>query len=256
MLVSFFKFQLLKTTLSTTNKWVYTFCITHLLTGYIVQQDVFLALKEIPFLSDLADEPLSELAAHAKSHTFPKNAFIMTEGDETSSMYILLSGKIRVFSSDDQGKEVTLLVQTPVSYFGELALLSNEPRSASVIALEKTHCAIIAQTDFKTWLSHHSDVAFSLIQDLAGTVRRLTDKVKQLALSNVYERTIQTLQEMASKEGDILIINKRPTQQELANMVGASREMVNKIMKELTKGGYIVIEGKALKIQRKLPTSW
>lgn len=221
-----------------------------------MQQDVFSGLQEIPFLSDLADEVLSELASHAKKHSFPKNSFIITEGDETNSMYILLSGKIRVFSSDSQGKEVTLLTQTPVSYFGELALLSNEPRSASVISLEKSDCAIIAQSDFKAWLSNHPEVAFSLIQDLAGTVRRLSDKVKQLALSNVYERTIQTLQEMAVTKDDVLFIPQRPTQQELANMVGASREMVNKIMKELTKGGYIIIEDKTLIIHRKFPTSW
>lgn len=223
---------------------------------HTVQQEVFSGLKSIPFLSDLPDETISELASHAKKNTFPKNAFIITEGDETSSMYILLSGKVRVFSCDAQGKEVTLLTQTPVSYFGELALLSNEPRSASIITLESSCCAIIAQSDFKIWLLNHPDVAFSLIQDLAGTVRRLTDKVKQLALSNVYERTIQVLQEMAIKEDDVLTIAKRPTQQELANMVGASREMVNKIMKELTKGGYIVIQDKALRIERKLPASW
>ncbi len=221
-----------------------------------MQQDVFLGLKSIPFLSGLPDETLFELVSHAKKSSFPKHAFIITEEDETRSMYILLSGKVRVFSSDAHGKEVTLLIQTPVSYFGELALLSNDARSASVITLEKCTCAVIAQTDFREWLANYPDVAFGLIQDLAGTVRRLTDKVKRLALSNVYERTIQTLQEMAIIEGDISIINYRPTQQELANMVGSSREMVNKIMKELTKGGYIVIEGKEMRIERKLPDSW
>jgi CRP/FNR family cyclic AMP-dependent transcriptional regulator len=221
-----------------------------------VQEDVFSGLKSIPFLSNLPDETLSELASHAKKHTFQKNSFIITEGDETNSLYILLSGKVRVFSSDEQGKEVTLLIQTPVSYFGELALLGNHARSASIISVEKSSCAIIAQSDFKFWLSNHSDVAFGVIQDLSDTVRRLTDKVKQLALLNVYERTIQALQEMATKEGDVLVIDKRPTQQELANIVGASREMVNKIMKELTKGGYIVIQEKTLRIERKLPASW
>jgi CRP/FNR family cyclic AMP-dependent transcriptional regulator len=221
-----------------------------------MQKEVFLGLKAIPFLSDLPDETLFELASHAKKNTFPKHAFIFNEGDETNSLFILLSGKIRVFTCDEQGKEVTLLVQTPVSYFGELALLSNEPRSASISTLENSCCEIIAQTDFKNWLLQHPNVAFRLIQDLAGTVRRLTDKVKQLALSNVYERTVQTLQEMSVKEDALSIIYSRPTQQELANMVGASREMINKIMKELTKGGYIVIKGDTLIIERKLPASW
>ncbi len=221
-----------------------------------MQEEAFLGLKAIPFLSDLPDDILFDLASHAKKKTFPKHAIIISEGDDTSSLYILLSGKVRVFSSDIDGKEVTLLVQTPVSYFGELALLSNEPRSASVITQETSRCAMISRADFKHWLSNHPDVAFGLIQDLASTVRRLTDKVKQLALLNVYERTIQALQEMAAEEEGVLVIRNRPTQQELANVVGSSREMINKIMKELTKGGYIVIEGKTLRIERKLPASW
>lgn len=221
-----------------------------------MQQEVYLGLKSIPFLSDLSDEILFELTSHAKKATFPKNSCILNEGDETNSLYILLTGKVRVFSSDDQGKEVTLLVQTEGSYFGELALLSDEPRSASIFTLEKSNCAVIAQADFKKWLVNHPEVALSLIQDLAKTVHRLTDKVKQLALSNVYERTVKSLLEMAVKEGDILVIHTKPTQQELANMVGASREMINKIMMELTKGGYICTKNKTLRIERKLPASW
>ncbi|MCK5830317.1 MAG: Crp/Fnr family transcriptional regulator [Methylococcales bacterium] len=221
-----------------------------------MQKEVFLGLKAIPFLYDVSDQALYELASLAKKNTFPKHAFIFNEGDETNSLFILLSGKVRVFTCDEQGKEVTLLVQTPVSYFGELALLSQEPRSASVSTIENSCCAIIAQTDFKNWLIKQPNVAFGLIQDLAGTVRRLTDKVKQLALSNVYERTIQTLLEMSVEEDTVSVIHHRPTQQELANMVGASREMVNKIMKELTKGGYIVIQDDTLRIERRLPASW
>lgn len=221
-----------------------------------MQQDVFLGLKEIPFLADLPDDTLLALASHAKQSTFPKQTFVITEGDETNSLYILLSGKVRVFTSDAEGKEVTLLIQTPVSYFGELALLSSEPRSASVITTEKSSCAIISRADFKKWLLDHPEIALGLIEDLAVTVRRLTDKVKQLALSNVYERTVQVLQEMATEEGEIFVIQNRPTQQELASMVGASREMINKIMKELTKGGYVVIQEKTLRIEHKMPASW
>jgi CRP/FNR family cyclic AMP-dependent transcriptional regulator len=221
-----------------------------------MKQEVYLGLKSIPFLSELSDDILFELTSYAKRSTFPKNSYILSEGDETNSLYILLSGSVRVFSSDDQGKEVTLLIQTGGSYFGELALLSDEPRSASIFTLEKSNCAIITQTDFKKWLLNHPEVALNLIQDPAKTVQRLTGKVKQLALSNVYERTVEALLEMAVKDEDSLVIHKKPTQQELANMVGASREMINKIMMELTKGGYIFIKNKTLRIERKLPTSW
>jgi CRP/FNR family transcriptional regulator, cyclic AMP receptor protein len=221
-----------------------------------MQQEVFLSLKKIPFLSKLPDEELNALAAKAKSVKFPKQATIITEGDETSSLYIILFGKVRVFSSDEKSKEVTLLIQESGSCFGELALLGDGPRSASVETLEKTVCGIISKHDFKYWLVSHPDAAIGLLCNLSEKIRHLTEKVKQMALSNVYERTIKVLQDMANKEGDIFVIYNKPTQQELANMVGSSREMINKIMKELTKGGYVVIKDKTLRIENKPPAYW
>lgn len=221
-----------------------------------MQQEVFTGLKKIPFLSKISDEILITLAEKAKSAKFPKQATIIMEGDETSSLYIILSGKVRVFSSDEKSKEVTLLLQEPGSYFGEIALLADEPRSASVVALEKTTCAVISKSDFINWLMCHPDVAITLLGVLSEKIRHLTDKVRQMALSNVYERAVKALQEMAVVEGNVSVIHNRPTQQELASMVGASREMINKIMHELTKGGYIEIQDKALIINKKLPASW
>lgn len=221
-----------------------------------MQQDVFTSLKNVPFLSKLPDEALNALAAKAKPVKFPKQAVIISEGDETSSLYIILSGKVRVFSRDEKSKEVTLLVQESGSYFGELALLGDMPRSASVETLVNTICGIISKNDFKLWLASHPDVAIGLLSNLSDKIRQLTEKVKQMALSNVYERTIRVLQDMAVKEGDMFVIDNKPTQQELANIVGSSREMVNKVMKELTKGGYVDIKDKTLRIKSKLPSSW
>ncbi len=221
-----------------------------------MQQDVLLSLKKIPFLSKLPDEALNALSAKVKSIKFPKQAVIISEGDETSSLYIILSGKVRVFSRDEKSKEVTLLIQESGSYFGELALLGNVPRSANVETLENTVCGVISKDNFKCWLATHPDVAIEMLCDLSEKIRHLTEKVKHMALSNVYERTIQVLQDMAIKEGEILVINNKPTQQELANMVGSSREMINKIIKELTKGGYVVIKENTLRIEKKLPASW
>jgi CRP/FNR family transcriptional regulator, cyclic AMP receptor protein len=221
-----------------------------------MQQEVLIGLKKIHFLSGLSDEVLLELAKKAKPANFSRQASIVMEGDESSSLYIILSGTVRVFSRDDKSKEVTLLIQEPGSYFGEIALLTNEPRSASVVALEKTACAVISKTDFIGWLMNHPDVAISLLGVLSEKIRQLTDKVRDMALSNVYERTIKVLQEMAVVDGDISVIQHRPTQQDLASMVGASREMINKIMHELTKGGYVTINDKALILNKKLPASW
>ena len=221
-----------------------------------MQQEVFAGLKKIPFLSNLSDEVLIALTDKAKSTKFPKQATIIMEGDETSSLYIILSGKVRVFGSDDKSKELTLMIQEAGSYFGEIALLSDEPRSASVVTLENTTCAVISKSDFIHWLMHYPDVAITLLGVLSNKIRLLTDKVKQMALSNVYERIIIALQEMAVFEGDSRVIHNRPSQDDLAKMIGSSREMVNKVMQELTKGGYVVVEDKKLIINKKLPSSW
>ncbi|MGZ8227301.1 MAG: Crp/Fnr family transcriptional regulator [Methylococcaceae bacterium] len=218
--------------------------------------EVISGLKKIHFLADVPDDALEALAMRAKMARFSKQMLLISEGDDSSSLYIILSGKVRVFSRDEKSKEVTLLIQESGSYFGELALLGNEPRSASVETLEKTVCSIISKHDFINWLTAHPDVMISLLHDLSEKIIHLTEKVKQMALSNVYERTIRVLQEMATKQDDIYVIHNRPTQQELATMVGASREMINKIMKELTVGGYVSVEGKTLKIESKLPASW
>ncbi|MDD1619839.1 MAG: Crp/Fnr family transcriptional regulator [Methylococcaceae bacterium] len=221
-----------------------------------MQQVLLSTLAKIPFLAKLPDEAIAALATKAKVLRFPKQAVIISEGDETSSLYIILTGKVRVFGRDDKSKEVTLLVEEAGQYFGELALLSDDPRSAAVEALEPTVCAVVCKADFINWLKLHPDAAIALLGVLSKKVRYLTEKVKQMALSNVYERTIKALQDMAEPEGNIFVIRDKPTQQELANMVGSSREMINKIMKELTKGGYIVVKGKSLRIENKPPASW
>ncbi len=215
-----------------------------------MQQDALLGLKKVAFLSLLPNDAIESLALKAKCCTFPKQTIIITEKDETDSLYIIISGKVKIFTSDNGGREVTLVTQESGSYFGELALLANEPRSASVITLEKTVCGVISKTDFTVWLTEHPDVTLNLLGDLSQKVRQLTTKVKQLALSNVNERTIQVLYKLAVKDDNgNFIIQRRPTQQELASMVGASREMINKVLKDLSHKGHIEIHEKTMLIK-------
>ncbi len=221
-----------------------------------MQQEVFSSLKNISFLAKVPDDAVADLAAKAKMVKFPKQAVIISEGDEGNSLYVIISGKVRVYTSDEKSKEVTLSVQEFGSCFGELALLCDEPRSASVESLEKTVCGMISRDDFKIWLAGHPEAVTELLRQLSEKVMVLTERVKQMALSNVYERTIKVLQDMADQEDGVSVIHNRPTQQELANMVGSSREMINKIMKELTKGGYIVVQDKTLRIENKPPACW
>jgi len=216
-------------------------------------QEVLSNLAKISFLANQSETALNLLAAKAKKTKFQKRAFIILEGDRSDALYIVLSGKVRIFRADENSKEVTLMTQEAGTCFGILALLSDHVRSATAEALEPTECAIISKADFMHWLDAHPAVAIELLGVLSEKIRSLTDKVKELTLSNAYERTVKMLLQLATKEGDYLVIHNKPTQENLANMVGVGRETIAKFLHGLTEGGYLVMEGKSIKIKKKMP---
>lgn len=213
-------------------------------------------LRRIPYFFDVSEETLKSLASRASHKTFPKNAIVINEGDDAGPLYVILSGKVRVFLSSEAGKVITLSIQEAGSYFGELSLLDDSPRSASVMTLEKTVCGLIAKSEFKKWLSEHPDLAFCIIKGLTRRIRILTESVRGFALFDVYGRLSRLLSELAVDTDGKPTIPDRPSHQEIANRIGSSREMVSKIMKDLVNGGYLTVAGKTLVINRKLPASW
>ncbi|MFQ6023325.1 MAG: Crp/Fnr family transcriptional regulator [Acidiferrobacterales bacterium] len=213
-------------------------------------------LKNIPLFANLSEADLAKLESHAVTKTFPKNSIIINEGDTTDSLYITVSGKVKAFLRNERDKEVILSIQGPGEYFGEIALLDEAPRSASVMTLENSSFLIITQASFRACLGEHPDIAISLIRGLTHRVRALTDSVKSLALEDVYGRIAKTLSHLAQEEDGKLIIRGKLTQQDIAAMVGASREMVSRIFKDLTAGGYIKIEDKKITLEKKLPARW
>jgi len=215
-----------------------------------------LEIENIEIFSGLSQEELGVLQSHMATRTYPKNSIVINEGDEANSLYVILSGSIRVYLSNEDGKEITINTQEAGAHFGELALLDESPRSASVITTDKTRLGVISKTDFKNILFTHPNLAFHLIVYLTKRVRLLSDNIKTLALLDVYGRVAKTLLELASDENGILVINNKPTQQDIANRIGASREMVAKIMKDLSIGGYITVDSKTITINEQLPHAY
>jgi CRP/FNR family cyclic AMP-dependent transcriptional regulator len=213
-------------------------------------------LENIAIFSGLSQPELEILENHMITRTFRKNTVVINEGDEARSLYIILSGKVKVFLSNADGKEIIINTQGNGEHFGELALLDDAPRSASVMTTEKSLIGVISKTDFVNLLTKHPELALKLTRELTQWVRLLSDNVKTLALMDVYGRVAKTLLAMAESEDGHLVIDKRPTQQDIANRIGASREMVARIMKDLTIGNYISIDGKRLIINEKLPDSY
>ena len=203
----------------------------------------------------LSVEELRAISAHAQTRAFPKNAVVLNEGDNTDSLYIILEGRVKAFVSDADGKEVVLSTQSTGEYFGEM-VLDEGPRSASIMTLEPSRFLVVPKTDFKDFLVKNPAFAVRVIEKLIHRVRALTENVKSLALMDVYGRVARLLLELAKESDGKLAISERLTQKDIASRVGASREMVSLILKDLETGGYIRHEGHSIIIARTPPPRW
>ncbi len=210
--------------------------------------------ETVSIFSGLDEHQLAEIEKHANSRHYPRNAIILNEGDTSDSLYVILSGKVKIYLNDENGKEVILNYQEAGEYFGELSLIDDIERSASVMTVKKSNFAIISKQDFRAVLGKNPDIAIHLIKDLAYRVRVLTGNVKTLALSDVYGRVCKTLLSVATEgDDDVLVVEEPLTQQEIANRIGASREMVSRILKDLATGGYITLDHRRILIHKQLP---
>lgn len=215
-----------------------------------------MVLDKVSLFSELSGLDLEAVTKLAVTRNFPKNTMILCEGDQSDSLYVVLSGKVKVFLSDDEGKEVTLNVQGEDEYFGELALLDSAPRSASVVTLEQTRLAVISKSAFEQCMEKNPAISLKISRGLARRLRELSENVRSLALMDVYGRVARTLLEMSEEQDGKKVILQKLTQREIASMVGASREMVSRILRDLSVGGYISIKKKIITINERLPAAW
>lgn len=214
------------------------------------------ALTTIPLFSNMQHENLQLLSSQVQLHKYKKNSIIITEGELSDSLYIVNQGKIKIYISDEDGKEILLRILGPGDYFGELAVLDQKPRSASAITLCDSNLSVITSKDFKQCLQSNPEVAINLLQVLASCLRDATESQRQLGLMDVYSRLIITLQTLSREDNGIYILDPKPTQQDLASKIGASREMVSRILKYLKNGGYIEITKHSIIIKETLPEKW
>lgn len=198
---------------------------------------------------------LEKIAAPALVRTYAKNTIIVSEGDETDSLYVLLSGRAKVFVADQNGREVQLNQLGAGEYFGEVTL-DGGPRSASVMALEECRCAVVRRAELTAFLERNPEFALHMVRKLAHRVRALTDNVRNLALMDVYGRVARLLLELAEEREGRLVVKEPLTQKDIASRVGCSREMISRIFSDLADGGYVRKEDRQLVIMRKPPPRW
>ena len=208
----------------------------------------------VPGIPDFREDSLQALFASAAVKDFPRNTVIISEGDRTQSVYLIRSGAVKVFLLSESGKRVDINVLESGDYFGEM-VLDEGARSASVVTLVASQLSVIPQSAFREFVAGNPDFAMQVILKLILRTRGLLKNVKGLALLDVYGRVARILLELAVPKDDKLVIKERPSAQDIANRIGASREAVSRIFKDLTRGGYIQMEGKRLTITRHLPHS-
>ncbi len=209
----------------------------------------------IPLFDNIPEDQLRVLIALCEVKHFPKNQMVFTVGEQSYSLYIILKGQLRAYLDDENGKRIMLSTMGTGDFFGELSLLSDHPRSANVSTLTPCELATIAKPDFDQFLINNPTVTAPIIDSLINRIYQLTDKLGSMAFQDVYARVVQVLTDQAVEDNGVPMT--RPIkQQEIANIVGSSREMVSKILKDLRIGGYISIVKKSIIINRPLPANW
>lgn len=210
--------------------------------------------EDIELFTGFTHSEIRLIATCTTIRHYPKNYMLISEGEHGDTLYMILSGKVRVYVSNEEGREVTLCLQGPGEYFGELALLDRSPRSASVVTLEACEMAVLARTDFESCLLQNPRMSLQIGRSLAKRVRMLTERVRNLALLNVYWRVVQILDELAiAQPNGHRLIQPKLSHQHIASLVGASREMVARVMRELHEEHYIESSSTSITIIRPLP---
>ena len=213
------------------------------------------ALPAAPDLSALP-QSLRTLAARGVPRSYRKGTLIIEEGSHGDTLYLLLRGRVKAFSSDARGREVTYGVYGAGDYFGEMSL-DGGPRSASVIAEEASVCAVLTRQTLHEHVRAEPEFAFELIGRVIRRARLATQSARSMALLDVYGRVVQLLESLAVVQADgTRVIEDRSTHAAIAAQVGCSREMVSRLMKDLERGGYVSTDRRKLRLLRLLPTNW
>ncbi|NJD36416.1 MAG: cyclic nucleotide-binding domain-containing protein [Betaproteobacteria bacterium] len=187
----------------------------------------------------LDDDSLMPLTRVAMLRTVPRHTVVLHAGDRTDNIYFVLSGVLKVQVSDEEGREVILSMLGPGELFGEMGVLDNHPRSATVLAVEASQVVVIGQSEFKQCLAENPDVSLFIMRNLTKRLRLADRTIESLALMDVYGRVARLLLEAAETVEGRKVVTRKLTKQDIAKMIGASREMVSRVMRDLTAQGLI-----------------
>lgn len=196
-------------------------------------------LRALPIFETLNDECLKPLMRVSMLRSIPRNTVVLNVGDSTDNIYFVLTGALKVQVSDVDGREVILSKLGPGELFGEMGVLDDHPRSATVMAVEPSQVVVMGKADFKQCLVENPDVSLFIMRNLTKRLRMADRNIESLALLDVYGRVARLLLESAETVDGRKIVTQKLTKQDIGKMIGASREMVSRVMRDLTTQGLI-----------------
>src|SRR6266498_429725 len=208
-------------------------------------------LRSVSIFADLDAAECAALERLADLRDYADGAVVCSEQEAGDTLFVLVRGKVKVVLYGESGREIILSIfKSPGDFFGEMSLLDNEPRSASVIAAEPSRLLVLSRKDFQVHIETHPRTALRVLTELSRRLRRADAVIGNLALLDVYGRLAGKLRELAAAEGEDtdegIVLRQRPTQAEIAAMIGTSRETVSRALSDLARRGHVVMTGKRL----------
>lgn len=213
-------------------------------------------IARAPLFAALPISAIEDLAERVTVRRFAAHKTVVTQDEPGDSLFVIMSGRVKVVIFGENGREVTLSILRPVDAFGEMSLFDGEARSANCISLEASTLLALSREDLLRHLANHPRTTLNLLGELARRLRRADDCIAQLALCDVNERLVHCLVGLAREEGaevpEGLLVRRRPTQQELANMIGSCRETISRAFNQMARDGLIIPRGRAMVVTQQL----
>ncbi len=213
-------------------------------------------LRNVSLFASLNDEQLRDIARLAVTRTFPREATVFREGDKGDALYVIQEGRVKVLLSGENGREVIVSILAPGQCFGEMALVDSGTRCARVVAMTECRFQVISGVDYARLLRSSPEIAAAMLREIADRLRAANRSIGSLATLDVFGRVARFLLDAATEVEGQLVVEELPTQTDIAAIVGASREMVNRAMRELARQGFIIQQGKRVLITNEMGAVW
>jgi CRP/FNR family cyclic AMP-dependent transcriptional regulator len=212
-------------------------------------------LKKVSLFADTPDEELARLSSLLEERMIPKDVAIVSRDDTGDSMFIIAKGRVKVAIHGDNGREVILNILKVGDFFGEMSLLDDLPRSANVVAAEDAIVVVLRREQFHDHIRQAPETALNVMRELSRRLRRADELISNLALLDVYSRVAHIMIDIAKRDGEEveegILIRERPTQQDIASMIGTSRETVSRVLGEFARRGFVEMRGREILLSRK-----